>query len=79
MRQHPYRTTAMNGTPESDEHDASSELVAMENVVVGAVLAATGTIGLLLGLVRPDCTLEAAFGVLLLLLGFATLFTPRRT
>lgn len=56
--------------PEADTADVT---LPMENVFVAAVLVATGGLGVLLGLLRPTCTLEAGFGVLLLALGLHTL------
>ena len=46
-------------TNATEPRDIESDLLPMENVVVGAVLVAAGALGLMLGLVRPDCTLEA--------------------
>ena len=66
-------------TNATEPRDIESDLLPMENVVVGAVLVAAGALGLMLGLVRPDCTLEAGFGMLLFLLGLTTLFGSRRS
>jgi hypothetical protein len=60
-------------TPETQPAPDHSEVMPMENLLVAAVLVATGGVGVLLGLLRPACTLEAGFGVLLLALGLHTL------
>lgn len=59
--------------PESRPAPETAEVMPMENVIVAAVLIASGGVGVLLGLLRPTCTLEAGFGVLLLALGLHTL------
>lgn len=74
MREHPYRVFLRDLT---EPADAPRDLRPMEEVVVGGVLVSVGALGLVLGLVRPDCILEAGFGVLLLVLGLATLLGDR--
>ena len=75
MREHPYRAVLRDP---NDTVETTRDLRPMEDVVVGGVLVSVGALGLVLGLVRPDCILEAGFGVLLLVLGLATLLGARR-
>jgi len=72
--EHPYRSAAMTTT---HPHPISAP-ESREDIVVGAAIAFVGALGVAIGLVAPERTVEPSLGLLMLIFVASTFVSERR-